>query len=96
MSAFLFVLGVYAATGATDILSSHYLLGRPGFHEVGFAPFPSRTANASVKLGLVGVSVIGLYRMRDRWPKAAWVIVVAALAVEAIAVGRNVRFMRRE
>jgi len=92
----MFVLGIYAATGATDILSSHYLLGRPGFHEVGFAPFPSRTANASVKLGLVGVSVIGLYRLHGRWPKAAWVIAIVALGLEAIAVGRNIRFTRHE
>ena len=95
MSAFLFVLGVYAATATTDVLSSHYLLGRPGFEEVGFAPFPSRTANTAVKLSLGGISVYGLIRLHDRWPKAAWVIVVAGIVVEAIAVGRNVRFTSR-
>ena len=33
MSAFLFVLGAFAATATTDVLTSHYLLGQPGFHE---------------------------------------------------------------
>jgi hypothetical protein len=95
MSAFLFVLGAFAATASTDVLTSHYLLGRPGFQEVGFAPFPSRTANTAVKLGFGGVSVYALYRLRDQWPKAAWVIAVGLLALEAIAVGRNVRFVMR-
>jgi hypothetical protein len=96
MSAFLFVLGVFAATATTDVLTSHYLLGRPGFQEVGFSPFPSRTANTVVKLGLGGVSGYALYRLHDRWPKAAWVIAVGLVVIEAIAVSRNVRFSRRE
>jgi hypothetical protein len=95
MSAFLFVLGVYAATASTDVLSSYYLLGRPGFEEVGFSPFPSRGANTAVKLGLGGVAVYALYRLHDRWPKAAWVIAIVAVGLEAIAVGRNVRFLMR-
>jgi len=95
VSAFLFVLGVFAATASTDVLTSHYLLGRPGFHEVGFSPFPSRTANTALKLGFGGVSVYALYRLRDQWPKAAWVIAVVLLGLEAIAVGRNARFIMR-
>ena len=94
MSAFMFVLGVFAATATTDVLTSHYLLSRPGFEEVGFAPFASRTANTSVKLGLGGVMVYALYRgHRDR-PKLAWIIAISFLALEAIAVGRNIRFVR--
>jgi len=95
MSAFLFVLGAFAATATTDVLSSHYLLGHPGFEEVGFAPFPSRTANTAVKLSLGGISVYALRRLYDRWPKAAWVIAVVGVVVEAIAVGRNVRLVMR-
>jgi hypothetical protein len=96
MSAFMFVLGVFAATATTDVLTSHYLLNRPGFEEVGFSPFPSRTANTAVKLSLGGVSLYALYRLHDRWPRAAWVIAISFLALEAIAVGRNMRFMRHE
>ena len=95
MSAFFFVLGVYAATASTDVLTSHFLLDRPGFEEVGFSPFPNRTANTAVKLSLGGVAVYGFYRLHDRWPKAAWVIAVVALGLEALAVGRNVRFIMR-
>ncbi len=96
MSAFLFVLSVFAATASTDVLTSHYLLGQPGFQEVGFAPFPSRSANTTIKLGLGGASVYALYRLHKRKPKTAWVIAAAFVAVEAVAAGRNVRFIRRQ
>ena len=95
MSAFLFVLGAFAATASTDVLTSHYLLGRPGFQEVGFAPFPSRTANTAVKLGLGGVTTYALSRVHRDRPRLAWALTVGLLALEAIAVGRNVRFVMR-
>ncbi len=93
---FLFVLGLFTATATTDVLSSHFLLGRPGFEEVGFSPFASREANTAVKLGLGGVTAYALYRVYERRPRVAWVLTVALLALEAVAVGRNVRFMRRQ
>jgi hypothetical protein len=95
MSAFLFVLGVFAATATTDVLSSHYLLGDPAFQEVGFSPFSNRTANTAVKLGLGGVTSYALARVYERRPRVAWVLTVVLLAVEAIAVFRNVRFLEQ-
>jgi hypothetical protein len=95
MSAFLFVLGVFAATATTDVLSSHYLLADPAFQEVGFSPFSNRTANTAVKLGLGGVTSYALSRVYEKRPRVAWVLTVVLLAVEAIAVFRNVRFLEQ-
>jgi len=95
MSAFFFVLGVYAAAATTDVLSSHYLLADPAFQEVGFSPFSNRTANAAVKLGLGGVAVYGLYRLREKHPRVAWVMAIVAVAIESIAVWRNLTLTRQ-